>query len=356
MLGNDDYLQRAKGRLLTWAPHVMADMNLNALKTARRELMSINKRTNTIDLPCNASRLSSVNIMDEHGVLYPVYRNERLHDDIVDIGAVKDCNCEHNCGYKLCNTIKGYESIVTTMTDKNPDGSTATFQCVTRKGVDSNGYFYEQKQYPLRRYVSGVWTDTVLHTENIKLCKVQVDDNGCVCDNDSNVDALCHSCGIQNNDNLLCCVGGTASKSPNDNCDTWIYYCDSKMDWFSMQCGGFAFMPKPYSNIYNVTELGNRLIFPPDFGWDKVMVRWYEDTDIDNIRVPAIALDTFILGLKWWDSRFNDKKLALASVFGPQYARSKFGLVVELNKRRIAAFRMMLSPPAFIPSYINNRR
>jgi hypothetical protein len=78
LLGNDDILKRGKGRMMKWAPHVWSDMNLSSLKIARRERFEINKRTNSIDLPCSILQLSSVNVMDHCGIEYPVYRNSRL--------------------------------------------------------------------------------------------------------------------------------------------------------------------------------------------------------------------------------------------------------------------------------------
>lgn len=355
LLGNDDYLKRAKGRLLKWSKYVWPDLNLTAVKKVRRELIPINKRTNSIDLPCSILSLSSVNIMDRCGNFIPVYRNQRLHDDIVEVGETKDCGCEFKCGYKLCNTIKGYEAVVSTKEDKNPDGTDVSFTCVDRKGIDGQGFFYEQLQYPKRIYLSGVWTETIIYTEDRKLCKVEVDENGCCCDTNANIDAVCTACGIQNIDSSQCCIGGTAEAPPNDNCDKWIYYCNSKLDWFSIQCGSFPYFANCTNNIYNISELGDRLIFPHNFGWDKVMVRWYDDTSIKDTEIPIIAIDTFIMGLKWWDCRFNDNKQALADKYGNIYSKLKFGLIKELNKYRIAEISMIMNPPAYIPGFTRDR-
>lgn len=351
MLANDDYLKRAKGRLLTWSKYVWLDMNMSTVKIARREIFHINKRTRTVDLDCNFVQLSSVNVMDECGLFYPVYRNNSVKaDDIVDIPADKDCACEYKCGYKLCNLIKGYEAITSVKSDFLPNGTAIDFTCVDRKAIDDNGFFYEQTQCPLRIYLSGVWTDTVLHTENKKLCKVETDENGCCCDSETNIDNVCNSCGITDN-NYQPPLGGTSIIPPNSTTDTWIYYCNSKLDWFGVQCGCYPRgMQKHCNNVYNITELGDRLIFPHDFGHDKVMVRWYEDVNLNNLQIPLVALDTFITGLKWWDNRWNDKKQPLADKYGRQYASMKFGLLKELNKYRIEELGKILAPPKYIPS------
>lgn len=355
LLGNRDYQKRDRMRLLSVAKYVYQDLNLNVIKQARRQYFKVDKNTNSVILPCSNLQLSSVSVVDKCGIVYPVYRNGNVkNSDIVDVAAAKDCACEFKCGYELCNTIKSYEATIETLTDKNPDGTDVSFECVSRKGVDAQGFFYEQKQYPKRIYEAGVWTETILYTEDIKMCKVEVDENGCVCDTEQNINSVCEACSIKANNSNLCCIGGDANTPPNDTCNTWIYYCNNKMDWFGTQCGCFPYMD-PESNYYNISELGNRIIFPSNFGWDKVLVRWYEDLSLSEIKIPIIAIDTFIMGLMWWDKMFNDKEQALAANYGNQYATLKFGLIKELNKYRIAELQMIVAPPRYVPSYINGR-
>lgn len=353
MLGNDDFQKRDKGRLLTWSKYVFLDMNMSSMKIAVREEYQINKRTNTIELPENTVQLCSVNVMDRCGQFYPVFRNNSLKvDDIVDIPADKDCACEYKCGYRLCNLIKGYEAVSSVKSDFMPDGSPVSFTCIDRKAIDDNGFLYEQTQYPLREFLSGVWVDTVLHTENKKLCKVETDANGCCCDSEANINIVCHSCGIADS-NYQPPLGGTANCPPNNTTDTWIYYCNSKLDWFSIQCGCFpAGIHNECNNIYNITELGDRLIFPHNFGHDKVMIRRYVDMNLNDLQIPFVSLETFITGLKWWDCRWNDKKQPLADKYGRQYALMKFGLLKELNKYRIAELGKILCPTKYIPSFV----
>lgn len=367
MLGNDDLLKRSKGRLLKWSKFVWDDMNEDTLRIAERvripirQQFWINKRTNSIDMPCDFLKICSVNVIDCYGQFIPVFLNDRLHDDIVDVGGTKDCACEYNCGYRLCNTIKGYEAITTTKSDKLPTGEPISFTCVDRKYIDPQGFLYSETQYPLRVYLSGVWTDTVLHTESTKMCAVELDKNGCCCDTEENVNNVCDACGIN-----TCSIdnpvpfGGTSDIPPAKGVTTWQYYCNSKLDWFSYQCGcptgkqggGLGCS----SNIYNISELGNRLIFPHNFGWDRVMVRFYPDIQTSELQIPYMAVETFVMGLKFWDVRFDDKKQDLAEVYGQHYSRLKWGLFLELNKHRIAEQKMILTPPIYVPSFISHRR
>lgn len=357
-LRSGDINMRNKGLYLDCVEDMWNDLNESTLKLASRvkipvrELFHVNKRTNSIDLPYNALRVSSVNVIGPGGVLYPVYRNDKLHDDIVDVSVTRDCACEYKCGYQLCNSIKGYEVIKHTETDKLPNGDPISFDCVDKKVIVGT-MLYEQKQYPQRIYESGVWTDTVLHTENIKLCEVDVDKNGCCRDTQSNVDAVCNACGISNNDNSQCCIGGTASIPPKENCDTWTYYCTSKMDWLSVQCGRYPYFKPGCNNIYNISELGNRLLFPHNFGWDKALVRSYIDIDLNDLQIPYMARETAMTGLQYFSVTNNPKKLQEAAVFGEKYSRQKWGLYLELNKHRMAEQRMILTPPVYVPSYFN---
>ena len=353
LLGMNDLLKRNKGRLLKFSKFVADDLKLTVLRTPNRQIFNIDKRTNSITLPCDYSEVSSVNLKDRWGNQIPVWRNERLTGDIVDIAALKDCACEYKCGYKLCNTMKSYVATKEVVTDKMPDNTDVSFTCVNRKTVDRSGNVHEQKQYPQRVYLSGVWTNTILYTENIYLCKVEVDKNGCVCDTEENIEALCNTCCPAPNPNAIP-YGGNSENPPCPDVNTWIYYCNSKMDWFSVQCGQeHLCCYDPFRDIYNISEDGRRLLFPHNFGFDRVVVRWYGTPSTQAITMPLIAADVFAMGLLWWDARFDPNKVQLAAVYGKQYSDLKWGLLGELNKRRLAEYRMILTPPTFVPSFIN---
>jgi len=354
-LRSGDTLQRNKGLYLNCSKDVYNDLNEDSLKIFDRvkipvrSKFKVNKRTNSIELPCDALRLCSVNVIDGTGAFLPVWRNERITDDIVDISTAKDCACEFKCGYKLCNTIKGYEAITSVKTDKLPNGNDISFTCVDRKYIDPQGFFYQETQFPERVYTNGIWTNTILKTENTKLCKVDVDNNGCCCDTDANVDALCHACGIKT-DGIP--FGGNAqSFCGNRNVDTWRYFCSSKIDWFGIQCGSHLHGRIDFRNIYNLNELGNRLVLPHDFPFDHVMVRYFADIQLKNLMIPYMAKECFMSGLQWFASSHKDDKQQLAMVYERKYAAQKWGLLGDLNKYRIAELKMITTPPVKMPSY-----
>lgn len=367
-LRSGDIARRKKGLYMDVASDVWNDLNESTLRIAKRlkipvrKEFQINKKTNSLDLPCNTLRLSSVNVVDECGIIYPIYRNLRLHDDIVEVPPEKNCACEHKCGYQLCNTVKGYVAVQSVQSDTLPDNTPISFNCINRLVVDKNGVIYQENQYPKRIYTDGVWTDTILYTESTKMCECEVDHNGCLCDTEQNINNACESCGIRNfnpqinQKNITNCVGGTAVCPPSPNCDEWVYFCNNKMDWFTVQCGcsprGFR---KGFNNIYNISENGNRLIFPHDFGFEKALVRFYEDIELDNLLIPYMAKDTFMTGLQYFAMKQNPDLRDMAASFGQQYSREKWGLFLDLNKMRIAELANTISPAAHVPSYMDHR-
>jgi len=354
-LRSGDILKRNKGLYLSCASDVWNDLNESVLKMAKRiavplrSVFVINKRTNSIDMPCDYLRICSVNAIDKHGVFYPIYRNDKITDELIDISG--SGNCENGCNHYLCNTIKGYESVRSTKTDFLPNGETISFDCLDKKGVLGD-YFYTETQFPLRVFVSGVWVDTILRTEQTKMCKLEMDDKGCIKDTPSNFDSLCTDCGI-NSDSVIP-YGGNADSPPlNTNPSQWIYYCNTKADIFSAQCGGYPHHLTCESNrIYNISELNNRIIFPHNFGFDKVMIRYYSNVELSNIQVPYMAKECFMTGIQYFSATNNDMKQQLANVYGVKYSKQKKGLLLDLNKYRISELQMILTPPIYIPSFI----
>lgn len=361
-LRSGDPLRHKKGLYADVANEVWDDMNETTLRIAKKIKMPVrhekhlNKRTNSIDLECDFKRISSINVMDECGVQYPVYRNMQVNDDIVEIPAEKNCACEHNCGYKLCNTIKGYEVVQSTVSDTKPDGTPVSFNAISRIAVDKNGIVYKEFQYIKRIYTNNVWTDTILFTETQKLCECEVDHNGCLCDTPKNINNVCDSCGIRDFNNNIC-HGGTANCPPAPGCDTWVYYCDSKMDWFSVQCGcepcGFG---RGRSNVYNIGETGKRIVFPASFGFEKVIVRSYEDISLANLMIPYYAKQTYMTGLQAFAYEHNPDQFKFGDAMMQRYSRQKWGLFLDLQRMRIKELGQIIAPAARVPSYIDHRQ
>jgi len=356
-----DLLLRNKGLFLSVANEVWDDLNEDTLKLAEkvkipfRQIFWVDKRTNSINIPKNSLKICSISAIDKWGCYWPIYRNTKLNDDIVELGEAQNCACENNCSSKLCNTVKGYEAVTTIRSDFLPNGDPIDFTCIDKKAFDGQGFLYEQTQYPLRVYTSGVWADTIKYTEDKKLCKVDVDAQGCICDTEENLNAICNACGI--NDTSIV-YGGNSSAPPicAPDATSWVYQCASKMEWFSVQCGSFPYRcGNGYNNIYNIDQLGNRIIFPHNFGWDKVMIRFYEDISLQNLQIPYLAKECFMTGLQYFATCHHDKKQQLSAVYGQKYSKQKWGLLLTLNKLTIAEQSQIFMPKVFMPSYLQNR-
>ena len=324
----DDYLLRNKMKFLKLAKRVYNDdLKLGSVREPVRKYFNIDKRTNTIQMPCDFHRLSGVAWKDEYGVLHPLYRNDRLNDDIVDIKAKKDCACD--CGGQLCNLIKGYESTEEDITVDTPQGGTETFTCKTMKGYDGNGWYYEVVQYPIAVHENGVWTGNELKTEKRELCKLEYDqETGCVSDCAANVEAVA-SCG----------------------CNVEFVRLTSSMDTFMVECGSWFSRGGFFNNVFNITESGDRLIFPSDIPIDKVLVRYYPVVDLRNIKVPLVARSAMITGILYENMRFKTDResVLMTREFSRRYTNESFALISELNRYTSAEKNVIMSPVAYIP-------
>jgi hypothetical protein len=341
-LQEGDLLQRKKGRYLSYAKEVWMDMELQVVKDTQRQFFSINKRTNSINLPCDYTDLSGISVVDHCGVFHPIYRNERVKSDIVDIGAKKNCACE--CGGDLCNLIKGYEAVVEDVEELMPDASTGTFTKISRKAYDKSGFYYEENTFPVRVYESGIWTDTALTTERKELCRVEVADNGCITDCPENYEKVCTCTGTWDK---FCTTKDSLPEG------SYLFRCEGKFDLFYTESGKcFSQYDKwgCFKNIYNISEEGNRLVFPANFGWDKVLVRFFRDINLRDLQIPRMSLQAFKSGLKWWDTQFKDKiPQYLKDNYERHYSKQKFADFLELNKYRIAEIRQMFTPHIYVP-------
>ena len=335
-----DFQMQNKMRYLAFAKDIWHnDMNLTTVKDVDRVILEIDKRTNTVKLPCHNKLVSGVYVIGKYGEFYPVFRNERLHDDIVDISTTDDC--DWHCCNKLCNMIRNYEPITEYIESEMPDGSIETFKCITRKGYDSYGNYYEEKQYPQRIYNDGTWVNTEVVTEKIELCKLEIDKKGCIKECDENYHAVIkHGCygSCPTLYEIKAEVGSSCIINP------------AAKDLVGWECG-YNFSAKNLNNSYNITTNGDRLIFPHDFAFKKVLVRYYQDIKLNDIKIPSIAKEAMMVGIKYYDTLLDESKVRINQVFAEKYARMKGGVMAMLNKLNKDQQRLALTPPVTIPNF-----
>jgi hypothetical protein len=68
-----------------------------------------------------------------------------------------------------------------------------------------------------------------------------------------------------------------------------------------------------------------------------------------------MAKDTFMTGVQYFSMKQNPELRDMATSFGQQYSREKWGLFLDLNKMRIAELGNTISPAAYVPSYMDHR-
>lgn len=328
-----------KLRYLSFAKDIWYnDMNLTSVKDVERIILTINKKTNTVNLPCVSSLVSGVYVIGKYGEFYPIFRNERLHNDIIDLAAIDDC--EDECNGKLCNMINNYEPVVENIESKMPDGSSKIFRCVTKKMYDVNGDYYEENQYPQRIYTDGVWTDTIVHTEKRFLCKLELDKKGCVKECEDNYYKVLNS---------GCYSECKSLYEPTEVGIKCIINPEAK-DLYGWECG-YNFSIFNINNVYNINSEGDRLIFPNNFVFRKILVRYYVDLPLKDIKVPSIAKEAIMTGIKYYDTLLDEKKIQINHIYSQKYAKMKGGVMSMLMKVNSDQQRMIITPPIIIPNF-----
>lgn len=293
---------------------VYMDLNLHTIRYTQRYRIAIDKNTMTVDLPDKFLMLSSVAVEDNCGKLHYLSYNPNITHDILDISLADSCGCECGCTCDICKGIRSYEPIIEVTQELMPDGSTKDFENVTRKRLDSNGNMVVEKTFPVRMYTAGVWTDTVLQSDTQVLCNLETLDCGCIKDTPANLTKV-----------MDCCNAVTL------------------MD----ECG----CCRPTAELeYGVSELGNRLKFPSNFLWDKVVVRFYVDAPIGELRIPRIARKAFMLGIQdELELDEHDTNQYKIEKIEQRYKRAKSQLIDDTTRWSIKGIYDVLTPKIIMP-------
>lgn len=295
---------------------VWRDLKLYAIKYTKRAFFQVDKKTNSIIMPDDFLFRSSISVLDECNKIQILSINQEVSDDIIDISLDHDCHCECGCKSDLCGQIKSYEAIVEDTQELMPDDTYQTFTSVTRKRMDAGGRFVVEKTFPVRVYSDGEWTGVELKTEIEELCYLDTNPCGCVKPTKEN------ECKV------------------NDCCNA---------DIFKTECGSYL-CPTPGALAYNISEEGNRIVFPSTFNYDKALVRYYAEDKMSEIRVPLIAKKAFIHGVKSFIMPFDDgQPLWRIRLFDKYYTDSKADLFTLLNRFSMKELKQVLSPKRIMP-------
>lgn len=264
------------------AKEVYESLNLSVIKDVKRVVITVNEHLPTLPLPDDFFDFATLDYVDLHGQFIPLVFNDNLKEDLVDLSLASDCGCECGCKSNLCSAAKNYETITEEVTMNLPNDTPKTFTKYSRKYVNPDGSFLQEVGEPVQVFDNGTWTDTRMEISQSFICKLEVKDCGCLADCEHNRTQL------QEN-----CCGIT----------------------FEHECGcSHPEFYKERTTTYNITKDGNRLILPPKFAFDKIVLRYYATIKTKDILIPRLGLKAFMTGLKkemvLWDKKATDRELA----------------------------------------------
>lgn len=294
---------------------VYRELNLTVIRHTKRVLIEVDKRTNSITIPhCDYLHWASISVIDECNKIRPMLINTNLTHDIVDISNPSEGCCEHqSCTSSLCSQIKSYELIQQVTNEAMPNGTTKSFTSTTRKRVDPDGKFYTERTFPVRTYnESNVWVGVELQTETEVLCHLDVDAHGCVCDTPKNREE----------------VG-----------------CACSADTFEIEAGCWTKCNTVSPDTYNISEQGDRLVFPSNFAFDKVLLRYYVNPTGRTLLIPIIAKEAFIAGIKHYTVPHKRRPVLWEiQLWEKKWIKGKGYVKGIINRYSIAEWYSVLTP------------
>lgn len=267
-------------------------------------------------MPDDYFKLSSISRINECNMIIPLAINTNIVRDLVDISAEKNCGCECGCKSSLCGVIKNYEAITEDTYETMPDASSKKFTSITRKIAYPDGSVVMERTYPVKKLVDGTFTDVILQTDKTQICKLDVQPCGCIVNTPANVDKV-----------NSCCNGASYT-----------------VDWGCTVCD----VTPP--DGYNFSEIGNTINLPSNYCSDKVLVRYYFDVLIKDMRIPRLAKDAFMAGMKAKTAMYDDTVQEYrVRRYNTTYANLTEKLSIDLNKYSLHEIYKVLTPKRVMP-------
>lgn len=244
---------------VSFGKDIYIELNMKGIKDAKRLVLKVNKKINSIELPGWAIQVASLYRIDECGKIIPFWSNPKISDEVIDLSADKQCDC----GCDLCATIKNYEPIESVVTMPMPDSTPQSFTKTVTKIVKADGSWIRKITEPVMKYDNqGVHTATVMETSEEKLCQFDVDKNGCIKDTKDNRGKAYTNCAFVDLKHECGCP------TPPSECDQ--------------------------TNDYKIDETGRTIILPAGHSYDHVIARIYYDLKTKDIMVPQVCKKVFM--------------------------------------------------------------
>jgi len=244
---------------ISFAKDIYHDLNMKGIKDAKRVIYKVNRRINAIDIDGENIMIASVYRPDDCGVMIPMWTNPNIPESIIDLSANKSCDC----GNDLCAQVKNFEPIEETITMEMPGGGTQSFRRTLHKYVKPDGSYVERLNEPVKKYnAQGIHISTVMEQSEELICALEVNDKGCICENEKNRKKLYSSCNF-------------IDLRHDCGCPTLPNECVQRND-------------------FKISQDGNRIILPADHSYSQVVVRYYYDLKTKEILIPQVSKKVFM--------------------------------------------------------------
>lgn len=270
VLRSKDKLGFTVADYMTFAKDIYHELNMRGIKDAKRVVYPVNRHMNTVDLEGDNIMVASVYRPDDCGVMIPMWSNPNIPDTIIDLSSKKVCDC----GRDTCAQLKNYEPLEEVVQMEMPDNTSQSFRKTLYKYVKPDGSYIERLNEPIKRYDnSGTHISTVMEESERLICSLEVDDKGCVCDNDDNKQKIYSNCGF-------------IDLRHECGCPTAPTECSERND-------------------FKLSPNGNRIILPPDHSYSHIVVRHYYDLKTKDILIPQVSKKVFMEKLYYEGIKFD---------------------------------------------------
>lgn len=315
--GTDEYLihrqidkKKYYTRYLAIAKWVWQDIFQNTLFVVQNSWQTIKRGEpyNYIDLPTGVSRLFSISVEDECGLLQPLFYNNQLN--VVEKPATKKCGCEScDCGgtceaansmtvtTKLIFTINGVEYYEKKWVEVCPNGNilewtetpTKKYNTLTGDSGDFNDDY--NNDYDIAAAPFSAYEIVTVKTQR-KICNLEMAPCGCPVQSQENEDLIVNNCGCYINWSSRCRTKHCKQHSPNINNNKW--------------------------GEVKISECGTKVYYKPSRYWcdctrretpEFLLVNYQSNGQTlgQEIQMPTYSLMAFWAGLDYRSKVFNDK-------------------------------------------------
>jgi hypothetical protein len=298
-----DYVQANRMLYLTYLRDAYLRLNLKTNMFTERVAIPVDRSLNYVLTPSNYLELSSIAAPDHHGKLQPMIINPRINVNVSDLALAKRCGCDCGCSHDLCASVRNFELITGTANAKLPDGSTKAFTTTYRKIILKDGSYVEEKTVPVLNWQDNTHISTTLQKQTRLICTLELDVCGCVKPTDENKQHIEQDCGALS---------------------------------VAFECG-CTVLEKPKAS-FNTDEQGDRIYLPSNFDYDYVVMRYWANTKTKDIRIPFMAKEPLMSGIKVLTSTYIPKEQNRAEFWKQIYKENMDTFMEDMSVIKLADF------------------